>query len=328
MKTRIGIPRALAYFAYYPFWKGFFQSLQVEMVLSSETSKGLLDLGVKEAVADACVPIKLFHGHVLDLQDKVDYIFLPRLISVNGEQSVTFCPKFLGLPDLIKASLTDLPPIIDEKIDLKKGPVELFYICTRIGRKLGQGSWKVWKAYRKGQSLQKEFERLIRDGQITPMEAIDVLEGRSTEQNQQEYKFAFAVLGFPYTINDRFISVDLVKKLRKLGVKVLTPEMVSKEKLSAQAKKLPKNLFWYFSNQVMRAALYFIDEAKVDGIIHITAFGCGPDAMVDKMIELEAKAKEKIPFMTITIDEHTGEAGIVTRIEAFVDMLKLRRGLI
>jgi predicted nucleotide-binding protein (sugar kinase/HSP70/actin superfamily) len=62
----------------------------------------------------------------------------------------------------------------------------------------------------------------------------------------------------------------------------------------------------------------------VDGIIHITAFACGPDSIVDKYLEIEAK-KRKIPYMSVTIDEHTGEAGMRTRLEAFLDMLEYRR---
>jgi len=329
VKTRIGIPRALAYFAYFPFWKAFFQALDVELVISPATSKGVLDSGIKEAVTDACVPIKLFHGHVLALKDKVDYIFLPRMVSVNNEDNVTFCPKFLGLPDLIKATTSGLPPIIDEKVDLQKGPLEIYRLCAKIGKGLGKGVWISWRACRQGLVAQDKFEALIKKYQITPLEALAKMDEQHVDIPQEgDYQLAFAVLGFPYTINDRFISVDLVKKLRNLGVRVLTAEMIPKGKLLEQARKIPKNLFWNFSNQVMRAALYFIDEKKIDGIIHVTAFGCGPDAMVDKMIELEAKAKGKIPFMTITIDEHTGEAGIITRLEAFVDMLKLRRGLI
>lgn len=64
---------------------------------------------------------------------------------------------------------------------------------------------------------------------------------------------------------------------------------------------------------------------EVDGVIHVTAFACGPDAMVDRLMELEAKKRGQIPFMSIMVDEHTGEAGIRTRIEAFVDMLRYRR---
>jgi predicted nucleotide-binding protein (sugar kinase/HSP70/actin superfamily) len=62
----------------------------------------------------------------------------------------------------------------------------------------------------------------------------------------------------------------------------------------------------------------------VDGIIHITAFGCGPDFIVDKLMELEARSRN-MPYLTITLDEQTGQEGLNTRLEAFVDMLKIKR---
>jgi len=324
MTLRIGIPRALSYYAYYPFWKEYFQGLGFETVVSQKTSKQILDHGVKEAVADACVPVKVFHGHVLDLKDKVDYIFVPRLVSVNKERTVTFCPKFLGLPNMIKASIDGIPPLIDVRVDLKKGRGELFWICYRLGRQFGINLWRIIRAYRTGLKAQARYEEILIQ-QYTPVEAISIMEGFEKPSELQSPQLKFAVLGFPYTIYDKFINVDIISKLRKLGIKVLTAEMVPPKQLLKQARKVRKNLFWNFSNQVLRAALYYIDNAKVDGIIHITAFGCGPDAMVDKMIELEAKQRGKIPFMSITIDEHTGEAGLMTRVEAFIDMLVLRR---
>jgi predicted nucleotide-binding protein (sugar kinase/HSP70/actin superfamily) len=91
------------------------------------------------------------------------------------------------------------------------------------------------------------------------------------------------------------------------------------------SKVLPQNFFWYYSNQVCWAGLYLLEQKPgVDGIIHITAFGCGPDAMVDKTLELEAKSAG-VPFLSLTIDEHTGEGGVQTRLEAFVDMLWARK---
>jgi predicted nucleotide-binding protein (sugar kinase/HSP70/actin superfamily) len=323
--VKIGIPRALAYYAYYPFWKEFFEKLGMETVISQLTSKQVLDNGIKEAVTDACVPIKLFHGHVLDLKDKADYIFIPRLVSINKEEAVTFCPKFLGLPNMIKASIAGLPPVLDVRVDLKKGKGELFKICYGVGKKFGAGIWNIIKAFRSGLKTQARYQGLLNQN-YTPIEALRIIGGgEKTPPSSSDHDLRFAVLGFPYTIYDKFVNVDILNKLRKLGIKVLTAEMIPPHILLQQAKKVPKNLFWNFSNQVLRAALYYLDNNKVDGIIHVTAFGCGPDAMVDKMIELEAKQRGKVPFMSITIDEHTGEAGLMTRIEAFVDMLTLRR---
>lgn len=325
MSVRIGIPRALAYYSYFPFWKEFFEGVGMQVVTSCVTTKHILDKGVKEAVTDACVPVKLFHGHVLELKDKVDYLFIPRLVSINKEKTVTFCPKFLGLPEMIRTSITGLPPIIDIRVDLKKGWGELFKITYRLGRQFNINLLTVVKAYINGLRAQANYQKLLNE-QFTHSEALDIMEGTGTTSIAAEPRLRFAILGFPYTIYDKFVSVDIINKLRKLGIKVLTAEMVPPKILLQQANKLPKNLFWNFGNQVVRAALYYMDSAKVDGIIHITAFGCGPDAMVDKIIELEAKNRGPIPFMSLTIDEHTGDAGFMTRIEAFIDMLSLRRG--
>lgn len=328
MTVKIGVPRALAYYAYYPLWKTFFEELGMEVVTSQVTTKGILDCGIKEAVTDACVPIKIFHGHILELRDKVDYLFIPRLVSVNKETMVTFCPKFLGLPDMIKASVSGLPPIIDVRVDLRKGWGALLNVCREIGRRLNKGFWPVFCAYYKARKVYRRYLELLVQ-EKTPMEVLALLEGKAPEiRAEGNTDLKFAILGFPYTVYDRFVNVDLVEKLRRLGVQVLTTEMIPPGELLRQARKLPKNLFWNFSNQVIRAALYYLDHKPVDGIIHITAFGCGPDAMADKIIELEARQRGTIPFLSITIDEHTGEAGLLTRLEAFVDMLRFRREVI
>ena len=75
---------------------------------------------------------------------------------------------------------------------------------------------------------------------------------------------------------------------------------------------------------MIRAAYSLFENRKVDGIIHVTAFGCGPDFIVDKLMEIDAK-KHNMPFLTVTIDEHTGQEGLNTRLEAFVDMLKIKK---
>ncbi|MEN6348473.1 MAG: acyl-CoA dehydratase activase-related protein, partial [Syntrophomonas sp.] len=149
---RIGIPRTLAYFIYYPFCKAFFEELGHEVLLSSPTSRAILDNGVKEAVNDACIPIKIYHGHVLDLAGKVDYIFCPRLVSVrkHGDFGTeTFCPKFLGLPDMIRLSLSHIPELIDVRVDLKKGKDELFQVFSQVGGKLGNSKDTIKKAFQK-----------------------------------------------------------------------------------------------------------------------------------------------------------------------------------
>ncbi|MBS4025993.1 MAG: hypothetical protein KGZ96_10020 [Clostridia bacterium] len=323
MSIKVGIPSTLYYYSHFLFWRVFFEGLSMEVVTSPVTTKEIVDQGVKEAVTDACVPIKVFHGHVMNLRDKVDYLFIPRMVSLNGE--ATFCPKFLGLPDMIRFSLPDLPPLIEPRIDLKNNKIKLWQICKTIAASLSAGKIKAYGAYRKALNAQKKFEeKLI--AKVKPLEYLqDYTISTFSAATGDTPPVRLAVLGYPYELYDPFISVNILKKLEQLEVETLTIEMIHPKLIAKEASHLPKNLFWHYSNQVIRAAYYYLHQG-IDGLIHITAFGCGPDAMVDKIMELEAKQHNQVPFMTLTIDEHSGEAGVMTRLEAFVDMIRLRKG--
>ena len=65
---------------------------------------------------------------------------------------------------------------------------------------------------------------------------------------------------------------------------------------------------------------HYLQDDNIDGIITLTAFGCGPDSLMLEDIRRKAKNFSK-PLLNLTIDEHTGEAGFITRLEAFCDML-------
>lgn len=84
---RIGIPSALFYYVYYPIWKTYFEELGLQVVTSGKTTRQLLDNGVREALADACVPVKVYFGHAMALIDRVDYLFIPRIVCLNKKLS-------------------------------------------------------------------------------------------------------------------------------------------------------------------------------------------------------------------------------------------------
>lgn len=326
--ARVGIPHTLAYFLYYPFWKTFFEALGHQVVVSSPTTREILDLGVEETVNDACIPIKIYHGHVASLIDKVDYMFCPRLVSVrlHGDfGSETFCPKFLGLPDLIRLTFTKAPPIIDTRIDLKKGKKELESICVEVGSRLGNSSQESQAACKKARQVHRQYLALLRQGTMPP-EAMEILLNGSKPASREfpPDGLSIAVVGYPYAIYDPYINVGLLNMLAREKIKIYTQDMLSDKILNREARELPKSMFWYFSNRAVYGGLYYMKKANIDGIIHVTAFACGPDAMVDRLLEIEARRHNK-PYLSISIDEHTGESGVRTRIEAFVDMLRYRR---
>ena len=323
MAARVGIPSSLFYYVHFPMWQAFFTELGVEVVTSGQTTKGLLDQGVREALADACVPVKLFFGHVISLKDSVDYLFIPRIVCLN--RKTIYCPKFLGLPDMIRFGLTGMPPIIDVQMDSREGFTSLWKSYLKIGKMFGLGKGRIFKAYIKAYIVARRFQSLMKSG-LHPPEAMAVLSGRekAITPAQEKSDLTFAVLGYPYEVHDPFISVGLVKKLQKIGIRVITIENLSPRKI-ARANILAKNMFWTFSDLVLNATYHLFKEGSVDGIIHLTAFGCGPDSMVDKLMEISSRDYPDIPFMSVTIDEHTGDAGISTRLEAFVDMVKRKK---
>ncbi len=328
--SKIGIPRTLEYFLFFPFWKGFFTELGHEVVVSPVTNKAIVEKGVEEAVNDACIPIKIYHGHVAQLADRVDYLFCPRLVSMRkgGDFGTeTFCPKFLGLPDMIRATMENIPPIIDTRIDLKKGKNEMAAVCREIGASLGNQGPEITRAYKRGQALQEQYQALQRQGML-PDEAEERLFKNKTttpEKTGPKPDLNIALVGYPYAVYDHYINAGLLKLLQKEGGRVFTQEMLTQAQMEREAETLPKNMFWYFSNQVVYGALHYLRRSEIDGIIHVTTFACGPDSMVDRLIEIEAKKRSQKPYLSIMIDEHSGDAGVRTRVEAFLDMLRYRR---
>lgn len=180
---RVGIGRGLLFYRYYPFWRTFFEELGMEVVVSPETTKSILELGLKRAVDEICLPVKIFHGHIEELIDKVDYIFLPRIVSVEPKRYKRYtCPKFIGLPDMIKGAFDHLPKVLEVEIDLMKEPLTTSY--QRLGQGLGESRMAVAKALNKALTIQRTYDRLILNGN-PPEEAMDLIQNKSNSDGSR-----------------------------------------------------------------------------------------------------------------------------------------------
>ncbi|MFW6268954.1 MAG: acyl-CoA dehydratase activase-related protein [Bacillota bacterium] len=334
MKNKIGIPRSLLYFYYFPAWKFFFESLGVKVILSSPTNKEIVDKGVKLAVDDLCLPFKAYFGHVSELieNNDLDYLFIPRLISMGDYDAV--CPKFMGLPDMIKTIFKDHPPLLEPEVDLTKKFFPVRRIFYNIGRSLECKWWQIEKAYRKALAKQRKFEDVLEKGN-TFQEAITKLKGRTgkinTEFSERDERnstgITVAILGHSYLINDNYLSLEIIKFLRQLGVNIITHEMINQSQREKASKLQEKTSFWFYNRQIMGAAYHLLNKVKnkIDGIIQVTAFGCGPDSLVKELVNLKYKNKKNGYILNIDLDEHSGKAGLITRLEAFIDLLKRRQ---
>lgn len=323
MSKKVGIPKGLLYYNFYPMWKTFFEELGAEVITSSDTCKKIIDNGIKICVDETCLPVKTFVGHVINLKEKgVDYIFVPRVISVERRRYL--CSKFLGLPDLVRNLVSDLPPIIDMKIDFYRGDDFMKKEILRVGKLFINDVSKIKDAYEKSLKMQRTFECIIREG-FSNTEAIKIMEGEKLDANTKG-DLKIALLAHSYDIMDDYLSMGLINRLKNMGAYVLTTNMIERDKIEKGASKLQKDLFWTYGRDILGAGKYFIESEDVDGVISVSAFGCGPDSITEDLLERDYKRDGRIPFMSITIDEHTGEAGLNTRLEAFIDLLRWRKG--
>jgi len=292
---KVGIPKGLLYYKYHPFIITFFSELGAEVITSEETNKSILDLGVKHCVDEACLPVKIFHGHAASLKDKCDLILIPRIMQLRKNEFI--CPKFCGLPEMVLNSIEDMPAAITEPI-YATSKKDLYRWAQSAGRKITSNSFKIKQAYKKAYDNQMIHTTGVKD-------------------DSNDIKIA--LVGHPYNIYDSFINMELISKLSELGVSVETMEFTHDFLINLEVNNLYKRPFWTFARENYGFSINAVKEKRIDGIIYVSSFNCGTDSIIIELI------KDKIgsfPFLTLKLDEHTGEAGIYTRLEAFTDMLE------
>jgi len=321
---KVGIPRALLYYQYYPMWKTFFEKLGAEIVVSPLTNKAILNFGVSRAVADTCLPVKILLGHVISLVEKCDCLFIPTVTTL-GRKTYN-CSKIIGLPNITRALIPECPLILDPEVDIEKGRYNLYQNIYKLGRYFTSNPFKIKKAVEEAWKSNLAYRSEMSGEGITPIQAIDKLCQENCEPDpdlNSSPLLRIAVTGHPYVLYDDYISHRLLSWLQRMGARVFTPEMVSQEALCAAAERLVGVPHWAFEADITGAGGYYLEEAKVDGVINVSVFACGPDSMMVRFVQHRARELE-IPFLPLSLDEHSTEGGLLTRLEAFLDMVKRR----
>jgi len=319
---RVGIPRALLYYQYYPMWRAFFESLGAEVVVSPPTTQAVLSAGSSRVVADTCLPVKVFCGHVLSLVHRCDYIFIPAVRSVR--RRIYNCSKFLGLPDMTRAVIPEAPVVLDVDIDINLGKRALYQAIYRLGRpftwnplRIRRAALAAWQAYLRYRNLMSTY------GLTPPQAMASITNNIEADPGSRVQTPAVAVVGHPYLLYDEMINHRIIPRLVQAGYRVLTPEMLGAEAVESAISRIVGRPYWTYEEEVVGAGGHYL-EGGVDGVIGVMAFGCGPDSLMMDMLRRRAVSQRSVPFMSLTLEEHTAETGIITRLEAFLDMI--RRG--
>lgn len=333
MTKKIGIPRGLLYYRYGLMWERFFEGLGLQVKISPPTDKKILSLGLAAAVDDICLPVKAYLGHVLTLAREVDFLFIPRLVSLSPDTYQ--CPKFLGLPDVVKSLLPDLPPVIDTLYNSKLPQSSLKKFLTEVGRifvfkddllnKEAEAALAVHEAFINYLKAGKGFEQAFRSAQGKIVEDSKQKEERNRRKAGEKGGFlsppVIALVGHPYNIYDDHLSVAVKKKLEALGASVVTPDQAGDQEIIYGCRDLPKAIYWQLNRETVGSAVSFLRSGRIHGLVHLNSFACGPDSFAKDLIDRRARRYKKVPYLSLILDEHTAETGLLTRLEAFMDMV-------
>ncbi|MFQ5442380.1 MAG: acyl-CoA dehydratase activase [Thermodesulfobacteriota bacterium] len=308
----IGMPRILMMHELYPFWKAFFDTLGFRVQLSSPTSKDIIKHGLERIVSETCFPVKVSHGHIQELIDKgVKKIFLPSLVNMpaarQGDEHTVLCPYIQALPYYTRSAfnfeamgIEVIKPVIH--FNRKRSAVKKEFYA--LGRTLGKGRKDVDRAFNAAFGAWDSFkESLLKRGK-------EVIDGLGKDET------ALVIVGRSYNTTDPGINLELPKKLREMGVIAIPFDMLPLDSVIDDA--LAKDMYWKNGQKILAVSKIIRDDSRLFAV-YITNFGCGPDSLITHFYRDSSKGK---PFLQLEIDEHSADAGAITRCEAYLDSIR------
>lgn len=302
---KIGLPRAMLYYRCRVLWQTFFQELGMETVVSPPTDRDILERGTALAIDEACLSLKIYLGHVAALMGKCDYILVPRVSNFGRQRAM--CTRFEALPDLVSSVLRGqgqrfLSYEVDE--EMKRAGEE--DALVELGKGLGCTAKAAKRAYKaaKKADLAQHKQRVQKYEQQYKKEGMKVL-----------------IAAHSYVAEDPYMGRVVSNYLKKSGVVPVRADMVDREAALKHSRELSPTCKWEFSREILGGIA--MHQRDVDGIILLSAFPCGPDAMVNELIARRVKG---VPLLNLVLDSQSGTAGVETRLESFIDIIRFQEG--
>jgi len=299
----VGIPKAFSVYTLWPLYSWFFHTLGIEIRLSDEISHE----GVARMESAYCFPAEIAHGAVQNVVDtNDDFIFTPHfrdMESYEKDVHANFCPITQSLPYYIKKAF----PEIDEKrfltpvVSFKHGLDKALEGFLTMGKQLGVSDRDIKKAFEAGVEKQNEF---LTANQKLGEEAL----AKAREADHP----VIAVLGRPYNAFTRDANMGIPLKFTSRGYSVIPFDMLPFEGID-----IFSNMYWYYGQQDMKAANFLKTEDNIF-VTFITNFSCAPDSFMLHYMKWIMGTK---PFLILELDSHSADAGIDTRVEAYLDII-------
>ena len=306
----IGLPRALLYYKYKYLWEAFFKELGCDIISSPHTDRKIMEGGINLSIDECCLPTKIYMGHVKELIGKCDYVLVPRIVSFGKKEDV--CVKLNAMYDIVKNTFSDIN-ILDYNVDKPNGHTESKGF-VEMGKILGNNYHKSLRAYKRAKKIQILKEEEVSDAQEK------LLASHEDLLKVQKEAPKILIISHAYNIYDNMLGRPVTDMILKMGCIPIYADKFNKEKCEKEAKKISSCLYWKYNKELIGTIELYKD--KVDGIILLTAFPCGPDSLVNEMV---LRKSHGVPITNIILDELQGEAGLQTRIESFLDITRQKK---
>ncbi len=353
---RVGMPHMGN--VYIPF-KALFQRLNVDFVIPPVNNQHTLSLGVKHSPEGLCIPFKLTLGNLIEAAEMgADTLLMPggygicrlgyyakvqeqvlrdlgyhvRIIQLGVAER-----KLFGLLEMIK-NLSNNAPWFRILLAFKFGLAKL-NTMDKIER--------VVQKIRAVEEIKGTANRIF----IEAIDAIDKADDHnSLKTMQKEYldqlnqvtkepdfqPLIVGITGEFYVVLEPFSNLDVEIELGKLGVEVRRSTFVSEwTKFSwflnplgvDEKERIHKAARPYLKRDVGGDGWESVGEKvlhaeEYDGLVHLAPFTCMPEIMAQNIMQ---STREKLPVLTILCDEQMAKTGMLTRLEAFVDLLEQKR---
>lgn len=298
-KIKIGIPRSIFYYYYGSLWKKILKQMNCEVIISPITNKQIMELGMKYANDEMCVSMKNYIGHVAYLEDKCDYILIPRIDNYGIDNQT--CTNFLAAYDIINNLFS--VKILNYNIDVAHNETEE-KAMIELGTSLGYSKSFCRRIYNEiKEEIENENEKQV----------------QMNMSKLKSKKIKILIVGHPYNIYDAYIGEPIIKYLEKHQIEVIYSDKFNSYMTNKISKSLSSELYFKYSKENIGAIA--LTQNIVDGIIFVTSFPCGPDSLANELV----MRKLKIPYLNLIVDDMDANAGVETRLESFLDILERKR---
>jgi predicted CoA-substrate-specific enzyme activase len=318
----VGINRSFLVNSYYPLYSNFFTELGYDLVMPDNPSQE----GIDRQNASFCYPVELAHGFFYDLlisDNPPDYIFLPHFKAIpaendkNSSDQSQVCPLVQGetfylqttfrkeIDQLAQRGTRVLTPLIDLSANLDDAQKALVQTAVQMGIHRKEARQAFDKAVRQQKECLAEMKAFGRQA-LAQLEA-------------EPENFAVVIFSRPYNGFVEEAHKGIPHKFASRGILTIPLDF-----LDVEEERSKRHMYWGMGKLIMKAGRLVERHPQLFGT-YITNFSCGPDSFV---VGYFRDIMNRKPSLTLELDNHTADAGLETRVEAFLDIVHAYRKLV